>query len=64
MNCSVHACHTEYLCTMHNIYPVNFVICMTAAREGYEENDFYKDFQDQLFEGEVQQLLNDQDKCP
>jgi hypothetical protein len=37
---------------------------MTAAREGYEENDFYKDFQDQLFEGEVQQLLNDQDKCP
>jgi hypothetical protein len=49
---------------MHSIYPVNFVICMTAAREGYEENDFYKDFQDQLFEGEVQQLLNDQDKCP
>jgi hypothetical protein len=43
---------------------VHFVICMTAAREGYEENDFYKDFQDQLFEGEVQQLLNDQDKCP
>jgi hypothetical protein len=36
---------------------------MTAAREGYEESEFYKDFQDQIFKVEEQQLLNDQGKC-
>jgi hypothetical protein len=35
---------------------------MTAAREGYEENEFYKDFQDQTFEAEEQQLMKDQGK--
>jgi hypothetical protein len=33
---------------------------MTAAREDYEENEFYEDFQDQTFEAEEQQLLDDQ----
>jgi hypothetical protein len=42
---------------------LHFVICMTAAREGYEENEFYEDFQDQTFEAEEQQLMNDQGKC-
>jgi hypothetical protein len=37
---------------------------MTAAREDYEENEFYEKFQDQTFEAEDQQLLNDQGKCP
>jgi hypothetical protein len=37
---------------------------MTTACEGYEENEFYEDFQDQIFKVEEQQLLNDQDKCP
>jgi hypothetical protein len=37
---------------------------MTAAREGYEESEFYKDFQDQTFEAEEQLLLNNQGKCP
>jgi hypothetical protein len=43
---------------------MHFVICMTAAREGYKENEFYVDFQDQIFEAEEQKLLNDQGKCP
>jgi hypothetical protein len=43
---------------------MHFVVCMTVAREGYEENEFYEDFQDQIFEAEEQQLLNDQGKCP
>jgi hypothetical protein len=37
---------------------------MTTVREGYEENEFYEDFQDQIFEVEEQQLLNDQGRCP
>jgi hypothetical protein len=37
---------------------------MTVACEGYEENAFYEDFQDQTFKEEEQQLLNDQGKCP
>jgi hypothetical protein len=37
---------------------------MTAACEGHEENKFYEDFQDHIFEAEVQHLLNDQGKCP
>jgi hypothetical protein len=37
---------------------------MTVAREGYEENEFYENFQDQTFEAEDQQLLIDQGKCP
>jgi hypothetical protein len=36
---------------------------MTAAHEGYEENEFFEDFQYQTFEEEEQQLLNDQGKC-
>jgi hypothetical protein len=36
---------------------------MTIAREGYEENEFYEDFQEQIFK-EEQQLLKDQGKCP
>jgi hypothetical protein len=43
---------------------LHFVICITATCEGYEENEFYKDFQDQIFEVEEQQLLNDQGNCP
>jgi hypothetical protein len=39
---------------------LHFVISMTAAREDYEENEFYEDFQDQTFEAEEQQLLDDQ----
>jgi hypothetical protein len=49
---------------VHSIYLVHFVICMTAAREGYEENLFYEDIQDQIFEAEEQQPLNDEGKCP
>jgi hypothetical protein len=37
---------------------------MTAVREGYGENRFYENFQDQTFKAEDQQLLNDQGKCP
>jgi hypothetical protein len=37
---------------------------MTAVHEGYVENKFYKDFLDQIFEAEKQQLLNNQGKCP
>jgi hypothetical protein len=37
---------------------------MTIVHEGYEESEFYKDFQDLIFEAEEQQLLNDQGKCP
>jgi hypothetical protein len=37
---------------------------MTVAREGYDENEFYENFQDQTFEAEDQQLLIDQGKCP
>jgi hypothetical protein len=43
---------------------LHFVICMTTACEGYEENEFYENIQDQTFEAVEQQLLNDQDKCP
>jgi hypothetical protein len=50
------------LCIVFILLP--FVVCMTAAREGYEENEFYENFQDQTFEAEEQQLLNDQGKCP
>jgi hypothetical protein len=32
---------------------------MTAVHEGYEDNEFYENFQDQTFEAEDQQLLND-----
>jgi hypothetical protein len=49
---------------VHSIYLVHFVMCMTAAHEGYEENEFNEDFQDQIFEAEEQQLVNDQGKCP
>jgi hypothetical protein len=49
---------------VHSIYVMHFVVCMTVACEGYEENEFYEDFQDQIFEAEEQQLLNDQGKCP
>jgi hypothetical protein len=37
---------------------------MTAASEGYMENEFYENFQEQTFEAEDQQLLNDEGKCP
>jgi hypothetical protein len=37
---------------------------MTTACEGYKENEFDEDFQDQTFKVEEQQLLNDQGKCP
>jgi hypothetical protein len=43
---------------------LHFVVCMTAAREGYGENMFYENFEDQTFKAEDQQLLNDQGKCP
>jgi hypothetical protein len=43
---------------------LHFVICVTAACEVYEENEFYEDFQDQIFEAEEQQLLNEQGKFP
>jgi hypothetical protein len=43
---------------------LHFVICMTTACEGYKENEFDEDFQDQTFKAEEQQLLNDQGKCP
>jgi hypothetical protein len=36
-----------------------FVVCMTVVHEGYEDNEFYENFQDQTFEAEDQQLLND-----
>jgi hypothetical protein len=43
---------------------LHFVVCMTAACEGYEENEFYENFQEQTFEAKEQQLLNNQGKCP
>jgi hypothetical protein len=60
----IHSCHNEYFCTANSIYFVAFVVCMTAAHEGYEESEFYEDFQDQTFEAEEQQLLNNHGKCP
>jgi hypothetical protein len=36
---------------------------MTAAHEGYEENEFYENLQDQTLEAQDQQLLNDQGMC-
>jgi hypothetical protein len=50
--------HIFVMC--HVFILLHFVISMTAAREGYEENELYEDFQDQTFEAEEQQLLNDQ----
>jgi hypothetical protein len=41
-----------------------FVVCSTAAREGYEEDAVYENFQEQTFDAEDQQLLNNQGKCP
>jgi hypothetical protein len=43
---------------------LHFVICMTPVREGYKENEFYENFQDQTFEAKEQQFLNDQGRCP
>jgi hypothetical protein len=54
--------HIFVLCIVFIL--LHFVICMTAAHEGYVENKFYKDFLDQIFEAEKQQLLNNQGKCP
>jgi hypothetical protein len=54
--------HIFVLCIVFIL--LHFVICMTTTREGYEENEFYEDFQDQTFEMEEQQLLNEQGKCP
>jgi hypothetical protein len=36
-----------------------FVVCMTVVHEGYEDNEFYENFQDQTFEAEDRQLPND-----
>ena len=56
---------TEYFCIVHHIYfCCIFVVCSTAAREGYEEDALYENFQEQTFEAEDQQLLNSQGKCP
>jgi hypothetical protein len=41
-----------------------FVVCSTAAREGYEDDMVYENIQEQTFEAEDQQLLNNQGKCP
>jgi hypothetical protein len=49
---------------MHSFYLVHFVICITTTHEGCEENEFYEDFQDQIFEAKEPQLLKDQGKCP
>jgi hypothetical protein len=43
---------------------LHFVVCMTAVREGYKENELYENFQDRTFKAEDQQLLIDQGKCP
>jgi hypothetical protein len=61
----IHARYTEYFCSLHHIYfHCIFVVCSTAAREGYEEDAVYKNFQEQTFEAEDQWLLNNQCKCP
>ena len=51
------------LCTVF-IFVAFFVVCSTAAREGYEDDMVYENIQEQTFEAEDQQLLNNQGKCP
>jgi hypothetical protein len=52
---------TEYFCIVHCIYfHCIFVVCSTAAHEGYVEDAVYENFQEQTFEAEDQQLLNNQ----
>jgi hypothetical protein len=56
---------TEYFCIVHHIYfCCIFVVCSTAAHEGYEDSTVYENLQEQTFEVEDQQLLNNQSKCP
>jgi hypothetical protein len=33
---------------------LHFVVCMTAVREGYKENELYENFQDRTFKAEDQ----------
>jgi hypothetical protein len=52
---------TEYFCIVHRIYfCCIFIVCSTAAHEGYEEHTVYENFQEQTFEAEDQ---NNQGKC-
>jgi hypothetical protein len=39
--------HIFVLCIV--FISLHFVLCMTTMHKGYEENEFYEDFQDQIF---------------
>jgi hypothetical protein len=65
IKCYVHSCMSYWIflfCAQY--FCCIFVICMTAACEGYENHEFYENCQEQTFELEDQQILINEVKCP